>query len=409
MTKTNKSPTRASAYAGLGAALGGMDSLGGLIGEQSDTTPVYISMEDIDPPGPQVRTEFEDEENTNAEFDASVEEHGILQSLLLRILPDGRYRVVAGERRYRSAARVGLARVPAIAREMTDEQEAAMQMAENIQRKNLTQFELAKRLQNDLDKLGSVEAVMAKHHKGRAWISKVLTLNKIEEGQEAHRLVSERLSADLEVINAVRTIEKINPEAAKEVVDAIAAGAGKVNARDAVFKAKEQVKPGKKAKGKADVPPANETTATASGIASPLPSTTAPDGKPASETGEQKASTKLEQDDTPVSEAAADVAKAVLDRAYSNIAEFGADPKMISHAMTSEERDACQQWLKQFFDQGVGAENVSRTVMCSLRDGVFSTAGAGAFAMTAYLDGTDMKAQFTLVNVLASVRANVRA
>ncbi|MFJ3465771.1 ParB/RepB/Spo0J family partition protein [Achromobacter spanius] len=398
MTKTNKSPAAGSAYAGLGAALGGMDALGGLLGAQHEETPVMIAMADIDPPGPQVRTEFEDDENTNEEFDASVREHGILQSLLLRILPDGRYRIVAGERRYRSATRVGLEYVPAIPREMTDEQEAAMQMAENIQRKNLTQFELAKRLQRDLDELGSVEAVMAKHHKGRAWVSKVLTLNKIEPGQQAHRLVAEKLSADVEVINAVRTIEKLNPDAAKSVVDQISAGGGKVNAREAVNKVKNEVKPSKKAKGAAkgtagEAP--DDGDAESSPAAQPAPavqSKEAPKAAKAAGKGKGQAAMSAEE------------IIAVLDRAYANITEFGADPKVVHNTMLETERVACNDWLSDFFDKGVGAMNVSRTVITGLRDGGFSTKGAGAFAMSAYLDGTDLNAQFSLLDVLASVK-----
>lgn len=391
MSKTNKA-SAASAYAGLGAALGGKDALGGLMGDQSDETPTLVAMEDIDPPGPQVRTEFEDEDNTEEEFDASVREHGILQSLLLRIMPNGRFRIVAGERRWRSANRLGLTHVPALLRELTDAQVEAMQMAENIQRKNLTQFELAKRLQRDLDELGSVEAVMEKHHKGRAWVSKILALNKIEDGQQAHRLVSERLSADLEVINAVRTIEKLDPAAAKAVVDELAQGGGKVNARDVVSQAKDKVKPPKKAKGGASAGADDN---------SPGSDKAPPAGKPDGQAGKQP---KRGEAANQVAAGEDDVAKGLLDRAYSNITEFGADPKMVCDAMTPAEVEACEAWLQGFFEKGVGAANVSRTVFLALRDGVFATSGAGAFAMSAYLDGTDLNAQFKLASVLASVK-----
>ena len=60
--------------------------------------------------------------------------------------------------------------------------------------------------------------------------------------------MKENISADLEVINNVRTIEKINPTRAKAVVDELKSGRGKSNARATVAKAKDEVKPPKPGK-----------------------------------------------------------------------------------------------------------------------------------------------------------------
>ncbi len=75
--------------------------------------------------------------------------------------------MIAGERRVRAAQMAGLDAIPAMVRDLTDQQAEDIQAAENIQRKNLTNMELARRLQKDLEQLGSIDAVMAKRNKSR--------------------------------------------------------------------------------------------------------------------------------------------------------------------------------------------------------------------------------------------------
>jgi ParB/RepB/Spo0J family partition protein len=132
----------------LGAGMGNMMNSGE--GDLADLRldQIYV--------GPQIRVQFEDELNSNAEMDASVSKHGVFQSILVRPTPGGpkEYALVAGERRYRSSERTGKTTIPALIREMTEEEAVVFQMQENIQRKNLTQIEIAKRLQADLEEAG---------------------------------------------------------------------------------------------------------------------------------------------------------------------------------------------------------------------------------------------------------------
>jgi ParB family chromosome partitioning protein len=120
----------------------------------------------------QVREIFEDEENTLADLSASIIAYGVLQPILLRPMEDG-YELIAGERRYRASKLAGLESIPAYIREMTDEEAEDAQFAENIHRKNLTQIEKAKKIQRDLDRLGSVKAVLELHQKSNAWLSQI--------------------------------------------------------------------------------------------------------------------------------------------------------------------------------------------------------------------------------------------
>jgi len=71
----------------------------------------------------------------------SVKQHGILEPLLVRPLPDNQYELVAGERRYRAAALVGLTEVPVVVRELNDTLALQLTLVENLQREDLNPVE----------------------------------------------------------------------------------------------------------------------------------------------------------------------------------------------------------------------------------------------------------------------------
>src|SRR5258708_3160549 len=81
-----------------------------------------------------------------AELAATVKEHGVLLPLLIRKFKGtrGQFEIVAGERRYRAATIAEVKTVPAIERELTDEQVIEIQLIENIQRDDLTALEQAR-------------------------------------------------------------------------------------------------------------------------------------------------------------------------------------------------------------------------------------------------------------------------
>jgi len=76
-----------------------------------------------------------------AQLVASVKEHGIIEPLLVRPLPDNKYELVAGERRYRAAKEVGLDVVPIVIRELNDEEALQLALVENLQREDLNPVE----------------------------------------------------------------------------------------------------------------------------------------------------------------------------------------------------------------------------------------------------------------------------
>lgn len=189
----------------------------------------------------QVREVFEDEDSALADLAENIKKNGILQPILLRPTQDG-YELIAGERRLRASKIAGLDTIPAYIREMSDEEAEDAQFHENIHRKNLTQIEEAKKLQRDLDKLGSVEAVCELHQKSRGWLSKRLSLLSLPE--QAKRLITEDISADIEAIQTVKIIEKHDPEAAQTLVNKLKETGGK-NAREEAATVKSTVKPPK--------------------------------------------------------------------------------------------------------------------------------------------------------------------
>ncbi|MBE9171467.1 ParB/RepB/Spo0J family partition protein [Pleurocapsales cyanobacterium LEGE 06147] len=71
----------------------------------------------------------------------SVKEHGILEPLLVRSLPDNKYELVAGERRYRAAVSAGLTEVPVVIKELTDTEALQLALVENLQREDLNPVE----------------------------------------------------------------------------------------------------------------------------------------------------------------------------------------------------------------------------------------------------------------------------
>lgn len=358
---------------------GAFSSLAGMLAEgfdpilTTDDRMERLNVDDIEVQA-QVREEFEDEENTLEELGASLKVRQ-LQNIVVRPNPDPggkRYLLVIGERRLRSAKASGQHELWALIVTMSDEEAEDAQLAENVQRKNLTQLEEAKRLQRDLAALGSVEAVLSKHRKSHAWLSKRLTLLELPE--QAQRLLRENISSDIEVIQRVKQIESRDAPKAKELVDDLKKSRGKAKARDLVAAVKEQVKPSKKSKPGGEVAtPRDRSFEEPSG------------GK----------TTKQADSDAHVEP---------LTRAYAQIVEEGVSPYDAFQEMQGTGVDAAENFLATFYEAGKQAVDVAGVVIEGFRNGGFAANGVGAFALVAYLHGADRKARFNLLNILGAVK-----
>lgn len=371
----------ANAFSGLGDILaGGFDS-----GLTDDANDQMVKLDDIEIVA-QVRDEFEDDENDLSGLGKSLRK-GQLQSILLRPNPAGSakpYRLVAGERRVRAARIEGLTELRSRIKSMTDEEAEDAQFAENVHRKNLTQIEEAKRVQRDLDQLGNVEAVLAKYNKSRAWLSKIIGLLHLPE--QAKRLVKENISADVEVINTVKTIEKANPKKARELVDELKNSRGKVNTRERVAAVKDEVKPPKKDKA------LKSAKGNGGSVATPRDRRHEAPGQ-----ADVFAGAKTGQGAVAPAE--------VLGQTYINIFEFGSSPKMLLDVMKAEDREGVESWLATFYEAGKQSKDAGRAVIQGLRNGQFAADGAGAFALVAFCHGADGHMKFNVLDVFGCVKS----
>ncbi|MEP7154683.1 MAG: ParB/RepB/Spo0J family partition protein [Betaproteobacteria bacterium] len=85
------------------------------------------------------------------ELAQSIKDRGIVQPILVRNIPGGKFEIVAGERRWRAAQIAGLRTVPALVREIADEQALAIGLIENIQREDLNAIEEAAGIKRLID------------------------------------------------------------------------------------------------------------------------------------------------------------------------------------------------------------------------------------------------------------------
>lgn len=155
-----------------------MDFLGGLGDEAaSDAPPSMFAVTAIRPDPEQPRTEFDQERHDN--LVASINEMGVLQPLLLRETGENPpYEIIAGERRWRAAKAAGLAEVPGFIRnDLTREQVELAQVVENTQRADLTDVELARRIQRLLDNTKiKKKDLAAKLDRKPSYISRLLAM-----------------------------------------------------------------------------------------------------------------------------------------------------------------------------------------------------------------------------------------
>lgn len=113
----------------------------------------------IDPNPKQPRTSFDEE--ALAELAHSVKEFGLLQPIVVREMPDGRYQLIMGERRWRASQRAGLEAVPAIVRQTEDHDLLRDALLENIHRVQLNPLEEAAAYQQLLEEFDVTQAELA--------------------------------------------------------------------------------------------------------------------------------------------------------------------------------------------------------------------------------------------------------
>ena len=201
---------------GLGRGLNALVSeaeyeTGGSAASASHTaSETKLPVEDIVPNPNQPRIHFNETELR--ELSDSIQEHGVLQPLLVRKHGNG-YEIIAGERRYQASKLAGLEELPVIIKDVNDEEMLALALIENLQRSDLNPVEEAKGYRQLIDASGMTQEALSKAvSKSRSAITNSLRLldlpevvqQMIFEGKlTAEKVVAEGLS--------VRATENLAP------------------------------------------------------------------------------------------------------------------------------------------------------------------------------------------------------
>jgi len=162
---------------GLGALIPGANEI-----EASRAGVVEIAVTDIRANPRQPRLVRGQEALQLEELAASIKEHGVIQPLIVTRTegPGAPYTLVAGERRWRAAQLAGLARVPAIIKEVTPQEMLEIALVENIQRNDLSPLEEAAAFQQLINEFGlTPDAVAERVGKSRVAIYNTLRLLKL--------------------------------------------------------------------------------------------------------------------------------------------------------------------------------------------------------------------------------------
>ncbi len=169
---------------GLAALIGEMDRPA--IREEARVQPVFatpdgrVPIEFVSPNPRNPRRAFA--EADLADLSQSIREHGIVQPVLVRQKIDGKYEIIAGERRWRAAQRAGLAEIPVMVRDVDDRTALELAIIENVQRADLNPVEEALGYQQLIDEHSYTQADLGNViGKSRSHVANTLRLLKLPD------------------------------------------------------------------------------------------------------------------------------------------------------------------------------------------------------------------------------------
>jgi ParB family transcriptional regulator, chromosome partitioning protein len=177
----------------------------------------------------------------------SIRQQGVMQPVVVRPISEGRFELIAGERRWRATQLAELDRIPAIIRDVPDDAAIAMALIENIQRENLNPIEEAFALQRLQEEFGLTQSQVAEAvGKSRTTITNLLRLISLSEDV---RVMLEH--GDLEMGHG-RAMLTLQPEQQMQVARQVVAKSLSVRQTEALVRQVQQQKPDKKTQGKLD-------------------------------------------------------------------------------------------------------------------------------------------------------------
>ena len=162
---------------GIGNFLSSSEKIREVIDEDNSRL-MEIDVNEIVPNEDQPRKNFNKDELYD--LSQSIEKYGIIQPLLLKRKND-KYEIIAGERRFRAAKEIGLSKVPAIVKDVSDDISSRIAIIENIQRKDLNPVEEAMSYKHLLDSQDLTQKELADElGKSRQYIGNTMRLLKLD-------------------------------------------------------------------------------------------------------------------------------------------------------------------------------------------------------------------------------------
>ena len=163
---------------GLDALLGNLDSDNEAPSEASREILQHLAVGLLQPGKYQPRQAMDPEKLD--ELAASIRAQGVIEPVVVRAIANGRYELIAGERRWRATQLAGLSEIPALVREVDDRAVVAIALIENIQREELTPLEEAQALKRLIDEFDLTHAQVAEAvGRSRAAVSNLLRLMEL--------------------------------------------------------------------------------------------------------------------------------------------------------------------------------------------------------------------------------------
>lgn len=142
--------------------------------------PMMVSVSEIEPNKEQPRSRFDEEKLE--ELAASVAEHGVINPLIVSPIGGGRYRIIAGERRWRAARKAGVRKVPVVVKDVSPQEIMEIALIENLQREDLNVIEEARGYQRLADEFHLTQEQMARRvGKSRPVVANALRLLTLPE------------------------------------------------------------------------------------------------------------------------------------------------------------------------------------------------------------------------------------
>ena len=161
----------------------GLDALLGGSARETKLNPAEvknISISSILPNKYQPRIDFS--QSALEDLAASIKAQGVLQPILLRPLENNQYELIAGERRLRASKLAGLHKIPALIREMSDEQSLALALIENLQREDLNPIEEVQGYRRLISEFSLNQELLAQQvGKSRSSVANALRLLKLPQ------------------------------------------------------------------------------------------------------------------------------------------------------------------------------------------------------------------------------------